>query len=168
MKHYRLVEVNLSFLYDATNAFHRRKVSAADFINILEVRYDLLPPNSLVVKGTIQGSDPDPYMAIIKFLNVSRRGRVQIETLEGNVRIAKIDPKQNDVQVFCPCKSFMWAFNTPNNRLDALYEPETNLRTEKPKGTGTHSPNETGSVGLCKHLVALANYLKDHRIIGAL
>lgn len=161
-----LLEMNLSDLYNATDSFHGKKISAADFVNILEVKYDLLPPNSLVVKGSIQGSDAEPYLTVIKFLDVSLRGRTPIETLQGNIRISKINPRKNDVQVFCPCNSFKWAFNTPNHRVDALYDPERNLRTERPKGTGIYSPNVTGVAGLCKHLIALANFLQDNGIIN--
>ena len=50
-----LIEMNLSTLFSNTEAFHSRRIDAASDVKILEVKYDLLPPNMLVVRSTIGG-----------------------------------------------------------------------------------------------------------------
>lgn len=165
MKDLWLAEMNLSTLFNNTEAFHSRRIDASKDVHVLEVKYDLLPPDALVVKGTIGGLT-DTYQTIIKFLEISLKGKTPIKTLKGVKRITRINPKSNDVQVFCGCTFFKWAFNTPNYRVDALFNPIKNLRKEEPIGSlRGHSPNPTGVPGLCKHLIALANYLKDEGII---
>lgn len=165
MKNLWLAEMNLSMLFTNTEAFHPRRIEASKDVHVLEVRYDLLPPNSLVVKGTIGGLT-DTYQTIIKFLEISLKGRTPINTLKGVKKISKINPKSNDVEVFCGCPFFKWAFNTPDHQIDALFDPAKNLRREQPIGSlRGRSPNPTQIPGLCKHLIALTNYLKNERII---
>ncbi len=160
-----LVEMNLSTLFSNTEAFHSRRIEAANDVKVLEVKYDLMPPNSLVVRGTIGGLT-DTYQTIIKFLEISLKGKTPVKTLTGIKKISKINPRNKDAEVFCECTFFKWAFNTPNYRVDALFDPIKNLRTEQPIGSPRgHSPNPPQIPGLCKHLIALADYLYEEKII---
>jgi len=167
MENIRLVEMTLTDLFNSTKAFHGRRVFAASGVSILEVRYDLLPENSLLVKATVQGSE-DTYTTIIKFSDVNLKGRTNIETPDGVKKIAKIKPENNNAEVYCECPFFKWAFNTQNERVGALYDPSVYIRTEQPIGSPRGiSPNPTGVPGLCKHLIALSTYLQTQRIISS-
>ena len=168
MKNLWLAEMKLSTLFGNTGAFHNRRIDASKDVHVLEVKYDLLPPNSLVAKGTIGGLT-DTYQTIIKFLEVSLKGRTPVTTLQGLKKISRINPRNNDVEVFCECTFFKWAFNTPNYQVDALFDPAKNLRKEQPIGSlRGHSPNPIQIPGLCKHLIALVDYLKQEKIITSI
>ena len=158
-----LIEMNLSTLFANTSVHHAGRITSANDVKIIDVEYDLLPPNSLIIRGTI-GGVTDVYKTIIKFPQVNVKGKTPVQTITGLKKIAKINPKNGDVEVFCTCEFFKWAFNTPNHRADSLFDPANNLRTEEPIGSPRgRSPNPSGVPGLCKHLVALTNCLKDKK-----
>jgi hypothetical protein len=160
-----LVEMNLSTLFANTSVHHAGRILSADDVKIIDVKYDILPPNSLVIRGTI-GGITDVYKTVIKFPEVSVKGKTPVQTITGIKKITKINPRTSDAEVFCTCTFFYWAFNTQNHKASALFDPTSNLRTEEPIGSPRgRSPNPSGVPGLCKHLVALTNYLKDEKII---
>ena len=162
-----LVEMTLADLFISTQGFHRGKMIAALGIPILEVKYVILPEKSLLVKATIAGSEEDSYTTIIKFLNVSLRGKTEIETEHGVKKISQIKPRSKDVEVFCNCKSFYWSFNRQNAGVNALYDKERNYRKEEAIGSPRGiSPNPAGVPGICKHLIALSRYLETNNIIN--
>ena len=171
----RLVEMTLTDLFNSTEAFHGRKVFASSGVGILEIKYYLMPENSLLVKSTMQGSQ-DTYTTIMKFSDVPlkkrtkisssdrERGITELDVSQVKKKINLIEPVSSNVEVFCNCKSFYWSFNTQNARVDALYDKSNNIRTELPIGSPRgFSPNPTSVPGLCKHLIALAKHLSSPR-----
>ena len=160
-----LVEMDLSSLLANTEVHHHGRITAANDVEVNHVEYELLPPNTFMIRGTIGGLT-DSYKAIIKFPEVKMKGRTPVNTITGIQKISKINAKNGNVEVFCTCEFFKWAFNTSNNKVKALFDPSSNWRKEQPIGSPRgRSPNPTGVPGLCKHLVALTNYLKDAKII---
>jgi hypothetical protein len=167
MAHYMLIEMDLTTLLSNTRSLSSPRRESSKNVNVVSVEYVLEPPNAFLIKGIIEGRT-DSYNVIIKFPEVKMKGRTPVNTTTGIKKISKINARNADVEVFCSCTDFLWAFNTPNYRVSALYNPVKNLRKEVPKGTSVsgYSPNPSGKPGICKHIIALADYLKEQKILN--
>ena len=159
--------MDLSTLLSNTETLASPRKRSSKNVTVTSVEYTLEPPSAFIIKGTVQGLS-DVYDVIIKFPEVKMKGRTPVSTTTGIKKIARNNARYADVEVFCPCTDFLWAFNTPNYRVSALYNPLKNLRKEVPKGTSAsgYSPNPSSTPGICKHIIALANYLKQQKIIN--
>lgn len=78
--------------------------------------------------------------------------------------ISPIPLRNQNAKVYCNCLDFYWRFATWNAKANSLMGEPPRPYVRK---TNTHPPaNEKQTPGLCKHLLRLAQELKQNRIVN--
>lgn len=100
----------------------------------------------------------------VQYFNEGGHGRQEIQGADGTTYyIDPIRPYKSNVKVRCTCLDFYFRFSVWDKRDDALTgEPPEPYHRK----TDSYPPVNPQKVsGLCKHIMGLARYLKQQRII---
>lgn len=125
------------------------------------------PSHTLEATGTIK-SGANTYQSIIFFDGV----RYAPEDTGNNVTFMGADSQEHHMEpiklnianakVRCTCLDFRWRFSMHNQQKDALYGPGPGAYQKKTN----RPPNNPQQVpGLCKHLLKLAQELRNSKIV---
>jgi len=122
---------------------------------------------TLFVKAIAQNENRE-NTAIILFKNIAYDGSghnlVQFVASDGHDYVLeRISLAENDVNVRCTCKDFQWRFNYFDHLDHSLYGKKRK-KYEAIHRPGSANPNE--AAGVCKHIMALVEHLKESGLIG--
>lgn len=165
-----LNESTFNQLYSNTvNAFPNttKRQHAIDPIEISSIV--LLPfvgMNTLYVKSLAQNESRE-YNPIILFKGVKFDGTgtnlLQITGSDGKEYILeRLSFDKNDINVKCNCKDFHWRFQHTDHLDKSLYGKDRKKYEAK---TAPGSSNPLELPGMCKHLLKLAKFLKESKIV---
>ena len=186
MKHFKdwLVENTLGGLLDNTKKLKTDRHGNATTIPTSALKVTLRPhlePSAMeVLNGKGRGDLPgamgkllvladveggNQYRAAIDFDNVMFLKKPDLYSISirdpkvhHTYHIEKIDIYHHNAKVFCSCLDFEKSFKQHNHNDGSLHgAPGV---AHKPF-TNRPSPNQGRVAGMCKHLIALSNYLKD-------
>lgn len=127
-----------------------------------------VPSSVLKIEATVQG-ETNRYSCVMQFDDVAfekEQTNMNIEFMGVDGKpyfIEPIDMSSNNVRVFCSCLDFRWRFALANSKHNSLYG---NVPPPYVKKTERQPVNPQNVPGVCKHLIKLAETLKDSNLIN--
>lgn len=157
-------------LVRGTESIRSRAEAANGTTTINQSRY-AAGTKTLMISGEVasSGKKSSRYSVVMVFQNVGHEakkgGRYRIPfTVDGD-RLFVETPRASthDVRVRCSCSDFTHTWAWWNNKKDALfgakYPPYSRKTADAPERNKTHE------AGLCKHLLAVVQKLRDVRVL---
>jgi hypothetical protein len=143
----------------------KKRQHLAHLVNAANLTLIPYKPSS-VLKATAKSvSNGHQYDTEMEFSNVdySDTGRVLFRGSDNeNYRINPISIRSEDVKISCECMDFQFRFANLHNNNDSLLgdPPPPYIKT-----TDRPPVNPLQVLGACKHILALADKLRNHRIL---
>lgn len=161
-----LLEMTYDELYNNTlSAFSTNKRQhLVGEIRITQMRYIPNQPSSAItIKSTTTGQTHDHNQEIlIHGVNYNTEDGVTIPGYD--VTIEPLHTHSNDLQVKCSCSDFYWRFATWNAMNQSLIGDPPPPYVKKSNRPDVN-PNQTP--GICKHIMAVVNRMRQDGILSA-
>ena len=166
-----LIETPLSQLYNNTmSSFDTPRQQTAGRVQVIQKIFIPAPNNGMVEVAAKTRSSAKMYQTRMRFDDIQF-----VEAEEGGGRnttftasdgqeytIEPVSYGNNDVKVSCGCLDFYYRFSVWNDRDGSLYG---NPPPPYVKKTDKEPVNPSQTPGLCKHLIALTNELRQERFL---
>ena len=166
-----LVETSLNVLYNNTvNGFDSDRASAANRVQVLNKDFVASPDQGVLLCKARTRSSAKQYETRIAFSGIEYQGDEEqggqtttFQTPDGQeYTIVPAQYANTDVQVSCSCLDFYYLFAAWNSKDGSLqgnpppaYVPKTDREPRNPQQLP----------GMCKHLIALSDDLRQQRIV---
>ncbi len=166
-----LVETPLASLYNNTlSGFDTPRKQTAGRVQINKYTYIAAPRINALGVGGVSRSSAKQYETKMYFENVNylgegddQAGAFSFKTPDGQEYIIEtLQYGNHDVKVSCTCLDFFYRFASWNHSDGSLFgkpPPPYQKKTDKP------SVNPDGTPGLCKHLIALTDKLRQDGLL---
>lgn len=145
-----------------------KRQHAIDEVEIVNLKYTpYLGVKTLYVKSLAQnitnGKEYNPVILFkgLDFQEQKNNNTIEIKADGQNYLIQKLSLENTQVLLRCNCKDFFWRFHNEDHTDKSLQGPNR----KKYEGQGLWVANPLKLPGMCKHLMALVNTLKESGII---
>lgn len=118
-----------------------------------------------IAKSGFKAYEPTMVFENVQFEDEDSPQNITFRGVDGqDYHIRSISLHSNNVKVRCTCLDFRWRFAVQNQQRNALFGPgpgiyQRKIGSNRPPNNPQHVP------GLCKHLLALAEELRNSRIV---